>query len=145
VTMSSTPPPPPKTTFVEEQHLAMRLPQVQLPIRQSDWEHLRLLLRRCKTRERNFDGALWAAVSIAATALFSTLGFSVVRDTPEWLMRTAIAISLAAGAVAVVLAVVNRVFRSDKSASLDEALSYMEEFERAFPPDVKLLPPPKDS
>jgi len=124
---------PPRTTaFVEEQRLAMRLPQVQLPIRQSEWEHLRLILRRCKMRDRNFDGPLWAAVSIAATALFSTCGFAIVKECPEWLMRVGTALALAAGVLAIALAIVRRMFHADKCASIEDALSFMDECEGAF-------------
>jgi len=129
---TSIPTPPVKKTFVEETHLAMRIPQLQLPIRQNEWDHLRLLLRRCKSRERNFAGALWSAVSIAATSLFSTFGFMQAKDAPEWLMRTGISVTVAASAVAIVLAIINRIFRAERLGSVDDALASMIECERAF-------------
>ena len=124
--------PPLKTTFVEEQHLALRVPQVQFPIRQSEWEHLRLILLRCKGRERTFDGALWGTTSISISATLATFGFMVVKAAPEWIMRTSIAIATGAGVAAVVLGIVQRLVRTQKVTSIDDALQFMEECEQAF-------------
>jgi uncharacterized protein with gpF-like domain len=124
--------PPLKTTFVEEQHLALRVPQVQFPIRQSEWGHLRLILLRCKSRERSFEGSLWGTTSIAISATLATFGFMLVKATPEWIMRTSIAIATAAGVAAVILAIVQRLVRIQKVTSIDDALEFMEECEHAF-------------
>lgn len=123
---------PPHQTFVEEQHLALRVPQVQFPIRQSEWEHLRLILRRCKTRERSFEGPLWAAVSIAISATLSAFALLVAKETPEWIMRSTIAIAAAAAVAAIILALVQRVFSVQQTASVDDALQFMVECEHAF-------------
>ena len=123
---------PQNTVFVEEQHLVMRAPQVQFPIRQSDWEHLRSLLLRCKTRERNFSGAFWGAASIAVTALFSTFGFGLVPNVPEWVMRASIAVTVGSAVAAFVLRIVHHIFAAEKSGSVDDALLFMSECEQPF-------------
>lgn len=121
-----------RTRFVEEQRLAIRLPQVQLPIRQSEWQHLRVLLQRCSRRERSVTGAFWSAISVATSGAFTILGLVVVPAVPEWLMRTAIAATVGAAAAAVILGVLQRVFRSERSASIEDALNFMQECENAF-------------
>lgn len=121
-----------RTRFVEEQHLATRVPQVHLPIRQSEWDHLRFLLERCKTRERSFGAAFWAAVSIAATALFSTVGFTLVEKVPEWIMRTSVAVTACAVVATVILGVVDHMFATEKVASLEDALKFMQQCQDAF-------------
>jgi hypothetical protein len=118
--------------FLEEQHLAARLPQIQYPIRRSDWEHIRLLLRRCSARERSFESAFWSSVSIATTAFLSTLAFAVAPRTAEWVIRVSISITVASAVAAVTLSLIERGFKTYRSTSVEEALLFMEECEEAF-------------
>lgn len=132
--MTTTAPRRPK--FVEEVKLATRSPQRQLPIRQSEWDQLRRLLERCKTRERSFAGGFWSAISIGATALFSTVGFTLVQKTPEWIMRTSISVTVSSVLLAVVLGFVDRMFKKDKTASVEDALLYMQTCQDGFLQDA---------
>ena len=104
----------------------MRLPQVNFPIRKSDWEQLRALLKRCESTERTFAGAFWATLSIGVSGLFATGGFAIVPNVPEWLMRTSLTVTGAAFAAAIVLGAVERRYAADHRGSVQDALAFMQ-------------------
>lgn len=108
--------------------------ETRLAIRRSDWGRLKRHVERCKTADvSGLSGWCLFCFGAGVSSIFTILQLRYAQGLEPWVMPTSVCVAISSFVLGIVLHMLDRKLRAQRSTHVEELSTDMNEVEAAFP------------